>query len=397
MSFKVIEASALHPVSITLSMLHLSLKASDLPTQTGVYVSLSQTNPVATSGFKAIIQDTTTHSLVLSSFYASHIAGENIDGVYYPRFCLECSGVSSLVVSTTLGQLMDEDPHQDRTAPDLQPSGMCHVPVCHQGYKFTPACFIVEHLFGCQEYEKDTVMILGQDFLKEYFIRAQWCDGGWVIDSACFPHALDELVVYTDGCCLSNGQSGQNMARAGYGIHFPQLPRDWDLKSPLSETEKHTNQRAELTAVIRASQLVRMRGVPCERIHLYADSMYAVKGLAEWIPHWRNNGYRTAQKKPVANADLFKMLDQEASQWMNQGGELVLDYIPREQNSIADGLAKAGAQQSLGTPELTISGQRTADLPLVTGLNGQLFNMTKPLVQWTPDGHHWVKYFGESN
>lgn len=161
--------------------------------------------------------------------------------------------------------------------------------------------------------------MLGLDFLQYYYIRTQWTETGWTIQlPPPTTERIEELTIYTDGCCLSNGQvavegSEVSSPRGGYGIHFPSLPHGWDMRGALSQDKTNTNHRAELTAVIRALQIVRRRGLRCGRIALFTDSDYAVQGLNEWIPRWRQKGYRTSKNRGVVNADLFRVLDQEAS------------------------------------------------------------------------------------
>lgn len=156
------------------------------------------------------------------------------------------------------------------------------------------------------------------------------------------PVDMDEIAIHTDGCCLGNGQAN-SIAQAGYGIHVPNLPLGWDAGSPLMLTQRATKQRAELTTVIHALQLVKVRGFNVKRARIYTDSNYAVQGLNEWIPQWRARGYRTSKKKAVVNADLFKDLDSEVSALEKNGILVTLDYLPREENEVADALSKSSA------------------------------------------------------
>ncbi len=71
-----------------------------------------------------------------------------------------------------------------------------------------------------------------------------------------------------------------------------------------------TNNRMELTAVIRALEMLKR---PCN-VKIYTDSVYVQKGMTEWIQGWKSRGWRTADKKPVKNDDLWKALDLLASQ-----------------------------------------------------------------------------------
>lgn len=192
----------------------------------GVEMSLSNSALGDPVKFKVIVQESTSNCLILESFYNRHIAGKTIDRRTYPKSSLADVGISRVAFSTSLGSLHHEDPLHDRSAPQFVAKGLSKVPVCHQGYKFTPACFVVDHIFQPHEFESKFVMVLGLDFLKDAFIRVQWSKSGFILELPPSPATMDKLIIYTDGCCLSNGQSAPNTARAGYGIYFPQLPRD---------------------------------------------------------------------------------------------------------------------------------------------------------------------------
>ena len=216
-----------------------------------------------------------------------------------------------------MGREMQGQPSMnDRTSPNFQVDGMSRLPFMHGGYFFTPGFLLCDHIFSQQEFESEFVAVLGLEFLEEHRIRAQLSEGGWTFHLPKFPQShIDELIVHTDGCCLFNGQyeaGGTNVRPlGGYGIHFPSLPVGWDVYGDLHEAEIHTIQKAELTAVIRALQLIRIREISCGVISIYSDSKYAVQGLNEWIPRWRAKGYRTAKNHGVVNANLFRLLDQE--------------------------------------------------------------------------------------
>ena len=381
-------AKPLQPHVIHLSMLHAASDISTLPSMAGVDISLSNAESAAAGALKAIVQDSTSDSLILESFYNSHIAGRSIDVTIYPKSSLADLGISRIAFSTVVGKIKDEDSLHDRYAPTFNVKGVSKVPVCYRGYRFELNCFILDHIYGLRDFESSFPLVIGRKSLQECFLRAQWTKAGYTLDLPQMPTPVGKLVIYTDGSCLQNGQSEQKTARAGYGIHFPQLSRDWDIANQLSTTEKHTNQRAELLAVIRALQLVRARSLGRKRVSIFTDSMYAVQGLNEWIPKWRTNNYRTAQKKPIGNADLFRLLDQEVNESRAQDIPVGLYHVPREENTVADTLAKAGAQGS--SSQSMLNG-------LIEATKGKLsigrsaFDIAKPLVQWSPDGAYWVR------
>ena len=374
----------LQPYVIDLSMLHAASTVSNLPRMTGIDMSLSKAGSTAAVAFKAIMQDSTSDSLILESFYNSHIAGKGVGDITCRKISLNSLGISRVAFSTMFGKMHGQNPLRDPNAPKFKVKGMARVPVCHQGYQFTLNCFILDHIYELRDFESSFPLVIGGKSLREYFLRGQWTEAGYALDLPPRPASIDELIIHTDGSCLSNGQSVQNPARAGYGIHFPQLSRDWDIANQLSKTEKHTNQRAELLAVIRALQLVQARSLDCKQISIFTDSMYAVQGLNEWIPKWRTNKYRTAHKKTVSNADLFKLLDQEVNKSMDQGVPIVLSHVPREENTVADTLARAGAEGSFNQ-SLLHSMQES-------GVIGRpFFEKARPLVQWSPDGEYWAR------
>ena len=108
--------------------------------------------------------------------------------------------------------------------------------------------------------------------------------------------SMKKVTIYTDGACSGNPGIG------GWGaILFYK-----DTKKEISGFEKDTtNNQMELTAAIKALGLLK---VPCE-IDLYSDSAYLINAFKEdWITKWQINGFRTTNKKPIQNLDLWKQL-----------------------------------------------------------------------------------------
>lgn len=108
--------------------------------------------------------------------------------------------------------------------------------------------------------------------------------------------SMKKVTIYTDGACSGNPGIG------GWGaILFYK-----DTKKEISGFQKDTtNNQMELTAAIKALDLLK---VPCE-IDLYSDSAYLINAFKEdWITKWQINGFRTANKKPIQNLDLWKQL-----------------------------------------------------------------------------------------
>ena len=150
----------------------------------------------------------------------------------------------------------------------------------------------------------------------------------------------DEMLMFVDGSSLDNGSTN---ARAGFGVVF--APLEW--YSPISrrleqDGNPQTSNRAELRAVLASLTLRHWAGEGFSRIILACDSEYVVKGISEWILKWRKNGWKTSSGSPVANQDLWNMLEEKLRK-MEESGMLVQFWkIPREWNE-ADEYAKAGA------------------------------------------------------
>jgi ribonuclease HI len=136
--------------------------------------------------------------------------------------------------------------------------------------------------------------------------------------------------VYTDGACKGNPGPG------GWGalLRFKDNERELFGGDPAT-----TNNRMELMAVIEAlSALTR----PCH-VRLHTDSRYVQQGMTTWIHNWKRRGWRTADKQPVKNADLWKRLEQLVSrhdmEWI-----WVKGHSGHDGNDRADALANRGVE-----------------------------------------------------
>jgi ribonuclease HI len=109
---------------------------------------------------------------------------------------------------------------------------------------------------------------------------------------------VTEVEIYTDGACRGNPGPGGWGALLVSGQHRKEL---WGA-------ETHTtNNRMELTAAIEALSALKRR---C-RVQLYTDSQYVRNGITEWLPQWKKRQWKTADRKPVKNADLWERLEEE--------------------------------------------------------------------------------------
>ena len=107
---------------------------------------------------------------------------------------------------------------------------------------------------------------------------------------------MTSVVIYTDGACKGNPGPG------GWGALLVFGERERELFGGEAPT---TNNRMEMTAVIRALESLKR---VCE-VDLYTDSQYVKNGIETWIHGWKRNGWKTADKKPVKNAELWQRLD----------------------------------------------------------------------------------------
>lgn len=113
-----------------------------------------------------------------------------------------------------------------------------------------------------------------------------------------------DVEIYTDGACKGNPGPG------GWGavLLFPNAQNPQEQMEIFGGELESTNQRMELTAAIKAFEC--LKGM--HHVRLISDSHYLVKGLSEWLPNWKAREWKTSDKKPVANADLWKKLDRFA-------------------------------------------------------------------------------------
>ena len=110
-----------------------------------------------------------------------------------------------------------------------------------------------------------------------------------------------EVTIYTDGACKGNPGPG------GWGV----LMIAGDNRRELWGGElATTNNRMELTAAIEALRALKRP----TRVRLFTDSKYVMQGIETWIHGWKKNGWRTSDKKPVKNMDLWQVLDALAAQ-----------------------------------------------------------------------------------
>ncbi len=139
------------------------------------------------------------------------------------------------------------------------------------------------------------------------------------------------LKIWTDGSCLGNPGPG--------GWAFVATD-DKNIAERSGGEPNTTNNRMELTAVIRALTAARRHS----EIELHTDSQYVKNGMQLWMKNWKKNNWRTADKKPVKNQDLWMQLD-ELAQTIKIHWHWVRGHNGNELNERCDELARTAAEQ----------------------------------------------------
>lgn len=148
--------------------------------------------------------------------------------------------------------------------------------------------------------------------------------------------------VFTDGACSHNGRAN---AKAGYAAWFPEAPSlSGSARVPASDPQ--TNQRAELSAIHLAVQLLDAKGYHGDDIKLYTDSEYSINCLTKWISGWVARGWKTSAGGDVLHKDLIQATSTLLSKFKSHrfihvrahtGGEDDLS----KQNDVVDRMARA--------------------------------------------------------
>ncbi|WP_457572927.1 ribonuclease HI [Desulfolithobacter sp.] len=147
---------------------------------------------------------------------------------------------------------------------------------------------------------------------------------------------MDDAIVeiYIDGACRGNPGPG------GWGVLLRYKSNEKRLKGAEFEA---TNNRMELTAAIMALEALRR---PCQ-VRITTDSQYVLKGITEWLPNWKRRNWKTADKKPVKNVDLWQRLD-EAIQTHQVEWIWVRGHNGHPENELVDQLANHAIDELLG-------------------------------------------------
>jgi ribonuclease HI len=140
-----------------------------------------------------------------------------------------------------------------------------------------------------------------------------------------------KIEIYTDGACLGNPGPGGWGAILLYGDH----------RKEISGAEvQTTNNRMELRAVIESLKLLKNSS----ELTIYTDSKYVIDGISSWIKGWKKNGWRTANRQPVKNAELWQQLDEEVTKHKIKW-QWVKGHAGNHFNEIVDQLARKEAEK----------------------------------------------------
>ena len=140
--------------------------------------------------------------------------------------------------------------------------------------------------------------------------------------------------IYTDGACKGNPGPGGWGALLRYGKHEKQL---------YGGERETTNNRMELLAVIEGLRSLKR----ASRVRITTDSQYVKNGITQWIHNWKKNGWKTAARKPVKNADLWQRLDTEVAKH-EISWHWVKGHSGHPENEMADSLANKGVEEMGG-------------------------------------------------
>jgi ribonuclease HI len=144
---------------------------------------------------------------------------------------------------------------------------------------------------------------------------------------------MQAVTIYADGACKGNPGPG------GWGVWLRMGEHQRELCGGEAMT---TNNRMELMAVIEGLKALKRRCL----VHIYTDSVYVHKGMTEWLAAWRQRGWRTADKKPVKNEDLWREL-YDLSQQHHIHWHWVKGHAGDAGNERADSLANLGVAKLL--------------------------------------------------
>ena len=141
------------------------------------------------------------------------------------------------------------------------------------------------------------------------------------------------VYMFTDGACKGNPGAGGWGVLLRYGTHEKEL---------FGGEAQTTNNRMELMAVLSGLKTLNR---PCDVV-ICTDSQYVKNGMESWIHNWKKNGWKTAGRQPVKNADLWQQLDEQVARHRVRW-QWVKGHAGHTENERADALANRGVEQAL--------------------------------------------------
>ena len=141
------------------------------------------------------------------------------------------------------------------------------------------------------------------------------------------------VYLFTDGACKGNPGAGGWGVLLRYGTHEKEL---------FGGEAQTTNNRMELTAVLSGLKTLNR---PCDVV-ICTDSQYVKNGMESWIHNWKKNGWKTAGRQPVKNADLWQQLDEQVARHRVRW-QWVKGHAGHAEHERADALANRGVEQAL--------------------------------------------------
>lgn len=142
---------------------------------------------------------------------------------------------------------------------------------------------------------------------------------------------MKSVQLFTDGACLGNPGPGGWACILKYGDQVKEL---------YGSERETTNNRMELTAAVKGLQALKE---PCHVV-ITTDSAYLKNGITSWIQRWKHNGWRTANKKPVLNQDLWRQIDEQVTRHRTEW-KWTKGHASHPQNNRCDELASRAARR----------------------------------------------------
>ncbi|TRM68751.1 ribonuclease H-like domain-containing protein [Schizophyllum amplum] len=267
-----------------------------------------------------------------------------------------------------LQPVAEDSTHQDAysSSYDAYPRSHDTYPMPYDAYSTSSdSSYAQEYVNDTREGIQDRKLLFCEYLSTNYTLAEliQVCDGCLQYSARCCQHDTGSAchhfrLIFTDGACAGNGIVG---AKAGIGIAMGQIGLGIDQFSlPVTDAmdpgQRRTSQRAELLAAIHGVRRA-MEGdvhdydgydasMRKQRV-IVTDSEYVVRGITEWFPQWRRNGWRTSVGMTPANLDLFQLLDAEIESLETyNNAQFGFWHVPRALNTAADQLARAGAARA---------------------------------------------------